>query len=96
MRPAVPRGLSSSKGAEFECFALDARRVTVAGDFNGWNPDALPMRKNRNGVWKVFLALAPGRYAYRFVVDGIWQNDPHALVQLPNPFGGWNSVVTVS
>ncbi len=96
MKSAGAREVRPSKGVEFQCFAPDAARVSLAGDFNAWKPDALAMRKDRNGLWKASLVLAPGRYEYRFVVDGVWQNDPHALIQVPNPLGGWNSVVTVA
>jgi hypothetical protein len=57
--------------------------VKIIGDFNGWE-ESYFMTKNRYGVF-VFLyseagkkgvVLPEGRYHYRFLVDGIWTNDP--------------------
>ena len=37
--------------------------------------------------------LAPKRHEYRFIVDGEWQDDPHAAIQVPNEFGSSNCVL---
>lgn len=42
------------------------------------------------------LQLPPGRYEYRLIVDGEWIPDLFAEDYTPNPFGGINSVLTVS
>lgn len=47
------------------------------------------------GHWAKELALSPGRYEYRLVVDEHWMADPLAQETAPNPFGGVNSVLTV-
>jgi chromosome partitioning protein len=73
-----------------------ATSVKLAGDFNGWNPDATPMVSNgRTHVFEAKLRLDPGRYRYRYVVDGRWTNDPHNPHVESNPFGEPNSVVDV-
>ncbi len=41
------------------------------------------------------LALLPGRYEYKFVVDGHWIPDPNALENVLNPHGTLNSVMEV-
>ena len=41
------------------------------------------------------LKLMPGRYEYRFLVDGDWQNDPHCTTFVPNPYGSENCVLTL-
>ena len=46
--------------------------------------------------WVKELSLPPGRYEYQFVVDGRWMPDLTAADEMPNPFGGFNSVVEVS
>ena len=73
------------------------RRVTIAGDFNGWDAAALPMRReNGRGVWRVSVALPPGRHAYSFVVDGQrWVIDPLAPRTDEGALGPTN-VVTVA
>jgi chromosome partitioning protein len=73
-----------------------AASVKLAGDFNGWNPDATPMVSNgRTHMFEAKLRLEPGRYRYRFVVDGRWTNDPHNPHVEANPFGEPNSVVEI-
>lgn len=75
--------------------APDARDVKVAGNFNGWHPDATPLKKSGVGEWAIQLKLRPGKYEYRFVVDGKWCDDPHASLRGANPFGGFNSILEV-
>jgi chromosome partitioning protein len=73
-----------------------AASVQIAGDFNGWQPTKLPMeRVGANGVWQASAKLSPGRYRYRLVVDGQWQQDPYNETTELNPFGGYNSIVEV-
>ena len=73
-----------------------AKQVYVAGSFNGWKPDTTPLAPLGNGRWKGDLKLGPGRHEYLFVVDGRWLPDPSAKESVENPFGGRNSVLTVS
>jgi 1,4-alpha-glucan branching enzyme len=80
-------------------FALErpeAQEVFLCGDFNDWSPSSLRMiRSSQNGLWEKRLALAPGRYEYKFVADGEWIHDPHADQNVPNAGGSLNSVVEV-
>ncbi len=74
----------------------DAREVFLCGDFNQWAPESLRMiRRDGAGRWEKHLTLLPGRYEYRFVVDGQWMSDPHAPAEVHNPYGSSNSVVEV-
>jgi hypothetical protein len=41
------------------------------------------------------LALPPGLYQYKFVVDGQWLPDPNAHAFAPNGFGTVNSVIEI-
>ncbi len=92
---AQKKNKQEKKKVDFELFAPEAQKVTLAGDFNQWKPEATPLEKKENGKWKVTLNLAPGRYEYRFLVDGDWQNDPQSGECVPNAFGSWNSVLEV-
>jgi 1,4-alpha-glucan branching enzyme len=53
------------------------------------------MKKDKKGVWKVSLDLAPGTYQYKFFVDGAWVNDPDCAEFVANTFGGLNCVKKV-
>jgi chromosome partitioning protein len=73
-----------------------AQNVQLAGDFNGWKPEAAPMTKvNENGMWQLKMQLGKGRYKYRLVVDGQWQQDPYNTNTEMNPYGECNSVIEV-
>lgn len=73
-----------------------AQQVQIAGDFNNWQPEKSPMEKvSDNGIWRTKMNLAAGRYRYRLVVDGQWQQDPYNEMTELNPFGGLNSVLEV-
>jgi hypothetical protein len=47
------------------------------------------------GHWETTVALAPGRYQYKFVVDGEWIPDLLAQENVWNEHGSLNSVVEV-
>jgi chromosome partitioning protein len=73
-----------------------AHGVQIAGDFNNWQPQKHIMeRVGDSGVWQTKMKLNPGRYRYRLVVDGQWQQDPYNEQTELNPFGGFNSVIEV-
>jgi len=73
-----------------------ANSVQLAGDFNNWQPQKTPLQKvGESGVWQTRLKLPAGRYRYRLVVDGQWQQDPYNETTEQNPFGDFNSVVEV-
>ena len=80
------------------CFGLThptAQEVCIAGSFNDWHPNVTPMIRLDDGKWAKELALPPGHYEYRFVVDGQWADDPAATELIPNPFGTANAVIEV-
>lgn len=74
-----------------------ARSVALGGDFNDWNVSAAhPMvYDSLLDVWTLTLPLEPGRYEYKFFVDGReWWNDPYAP-KVPNIWGSENSYLDV-
>ena len=72
-----------------------AQKVSLAGDFNNWDPQSLPMLKDTRGVWHLSVALKPGRHEYRFIADGVWQDDPTAKQRTGNGMGSENCIRTV-
>lgn len=71
-----------------------AKKVFVAGSFNGWQGYQLAMNKNANS-WELPVYLADGTHTYRFVVDGKWMTDPANPVQYPNEYHETNAVITI-
>jgi RNA polymerase-binding transcription factor DksA len=79
-------------------FALDAPAagsVAVTGSFCGWESGLYPLVRGKDGVWRTTVLVAPGRHEYRFLVDGLWQDDPARAERVPNPFGTENCVLRV-
>ncbi len=87
---------AAAPSIEFRLFAPEAHEVCLAGDFSAWQPEECRMRRFKDGTWKKMLKLKPGRYEYRFVVDGQWWTDPENPQRQDNPFGQQNSVLLVS
>jgi len=90
MQTASP--ICMENGVLFTLDAPDALSVQLAGDFNGWTAEGNDMQSSGR-VWSKLVPLAPGRYHYRFVVDGRWLTDPMNVNIAPAPWGGYNSVV---
>jgi hypothetical protein len=68
-----------------------AKRVMLAGSFNKWSPDALPMKKTDSG-WIAEVKLGSGKYWYKFIADGKWMIDPDNLQRENDGLGNTNSV----
>ncbi|NIR49380.1 MAG: serine hydrolase [candidate division Zixibacteria bacterium] len=72
----------------------DANLVTLAGSFNDWNP--LHTLLHREGDrWVCRIDLEPGKYTYKFVVDGEWITDPDNPRTETDEAGHTNSVLNV-
>jgi len=79
----------------FSYTAPAAQTVLLAGDFTGWKQAPVSLKKDKKGVWKKSISLAPGKYEYRLLVDGEWRDDPGCSNRQPNQFGGENCVCVV-
>jgi AMP-activated protein kinase-like protein len=90
----------TARGGASVRFALSAptaRVVSLVGDFDGWNPDALPMRHDPSAnQWIVDVRLPPGRHVFAFSVDGGLRADPAAPRAVEDDFGIPTSVIVVS
>lgn len=88
----IARLKDTPKKVQFEFSAPEAREVFIAGEFNNWDEGANRLKKDKNGIWKITLSLAPGRYEYRFLSDGKWENGSSCSGCVPNKFGSLNCV----
>lgn len=52
-----------------------AQKVVLAGSFNDWWDNELPMQKTGDG-WELPMFLHEGTHLYGFYVDGKWMPDP--------------------
>ncbi len=61
----------------FNYYDPKAKSVHLAGNFTNWQKAPLLMRKKENGLWTITLKFPPGKYQYKFIVDGNkWVSDP--------------------
>lgn len=74
-----------------------ANRVNLAGDFNNWDFESIPMKKLKGGEFSVSVDLQKGReYQFKYLIDGwSWLNETEADKHVPNGFQSENSVVIV-
>jgi len=93
---------STQETTEFSYYAPEAQSVFLAGSFNDWNPDAQLMNRDDEGIWRTSLELPPGRYEFKFIVDGEWCCQPDGDAQATdcpdctiNEFGTMNRVLDV-
>jgi hypothetical protein len=96
-RPATVQGLRVTRhGVYLTRNDVAPEQVRLAGDFNGWVPDAgVALEVHEDGCWTKFVPLDPGRYEYKLIVDGRWQSDPLNPRHTPNRFGSTNSVMEI-
>jgi hypothetical protein len=92
---APSRETARTVGVSFVHFEPTARSVTLCGSFNDWSTEATPMTRGHDNHWQATVALLPGRYEYKFYVDGQWVPDLHAQENVTNEFGTLNSVIAV-
>lgn len=92
---ATQPAATARKPQAFAITAPGALSVQLVGDFTHWERSPINLTKHADGVWRGTVELEPGTHHYRFLVDGVWRDDPECTVRVPNPFGSTNSVRTV-
>ena len=60
---------------ELSFTAPKAKKVCIAGDFNDWNMTLMSLKKERRRNLEDQTWLSPGKYEYKFIVDGMWAQD---------------------
>ncbi|MCF8024967.1 MAG: glycogen-binding domain-containing protein [Desulfobacteraceae bacterium] len=95
----MSHAMKGQKRVVFWVLAPEAAQVGICGDFNGWDGQKHLLKRKPGGFWEKTLTLHPGRYEYKFQVDGSWYLDPvntrnHSLCV--NNFGACNHVIIVN
>jgi 1,4-alpha-glucan branching enzyme len=67
------------------------KRVMLSGNFNSWSTLQGAMLKTDSG-WIKDLKLQPGIYAYKYIINGYWQEDQNNNLKEDDGFGGNNSI----
>lgn len=69
-------------------------KVNLMGSFNDWDRHSHPMIYKDNN-YRVIKNFTPGKYEYKFVINGNEILDPNNSDSLPNGLGGWNSILNI-
>jgi 1,4-alpha-glucan branching enzyme len=85
---------NTKRRVQFRLTAPSGSEVFVAGTFNRWEPKATPLKESA-GNYSVMVMLLPGRYEYKFIVNGDWMTDPKGRETVPNDRGSRNSVIVI-
>jgi 1,4-alpha-glucan branching enzyme len=94
---AQPRELAGVAGVGFAVWAPQARRVSVVGDFNGWDGRSFAMRRIGQGIWELFVPDVPEGARYKFEVltlqgNTVLKADPYGRAMELRPLNA--SIVT--
>lgn len=93
--PVGKEPLQTAEGVFFWRPRSDGKEVTLAGDFNEWVPDRkIGSIPDAQRTIK-FIQLPPGRYRYRWVIDGVWMEDSNNPNRVQSTVGGFDSLCEV-
>ena len=73
----------------------DAKEVFLAGDFNQWDAQSMRMSRAKDDSFRISRRLPPGRYRYKFIVDGVWRHDLDAPHEARDQYGDLTSAFAV-
>ena len=92
--PPLRGALAVANGAtRLVISAPAARRVELAGDWNGWTP--MLATRNADGKWYADVRLPRGEYRYAFRIDGQRWGVPEGVTSVDDGFGGRSALVSV-
>ena len=67
---AHPLSIGDKTGTYFAVWAPNARRVSVAGDFNGWDKQGFELRPRQgSGIWEGFIPGVGSGMLYKYHID---------------------------
>jgi len=93
LKPNPLKGLPD--GITFTFYAPTGEGVTVAGDFNGWDPYMYELKEYPSGVYTITLPLPPGTHQYVFFHRGRRNTDPNNPKRVYAKDGSAASVIVV-
>jgi 1,4-alpha-glucan branching enzyme len=87
---AHPRQHQGQEGTYFAVWAPDAERVSVVGDFNGWDPAVHPLgSRGQSGIWEGFIPGVRKGAAYKYHIQSRFNG---YRVDKADPFALFNEV----
>lgn len=85
------KAIDGIEGCQFAVWAPNVRRVSIVGDFNGWNELRHPMRsRGESGVWELFIPGLQPNDAYKYEIlthygKVLHKTDPYARSMSQRP-----------
>ena len=81
------------KGILFTYKNRQVKRVEIAGNFSNWR--GVKMERGDNGVWFALISdyNSGEKIRYKYIIDGIWINDPENMDKEDDGIGSFVSVV---
>ena len=87
---------TNEKAIRFEIQAPQDSKVYIAGTFNNWDPTSHPLEyRPDKGAFRAYILLKEGTYEYKFVVNGVWQEDEKCPERVTDENGNINSVIRI-
>ncbi len=71
------------QGVAFAVWAPNARKISIIGDFNGWNGDSHVMVSSNSGIWTLFIPDLPEYSVYKFRITA----QDNQVFDKSDPFG---------
>jgi len=85
----------TKKKVTFKLHAPSAHEVLITESFRNRRETARPLKRCKDGTWRITIGLNPGFHEYHFIVDGVRHDDPGSTTRRANGFGVFNCVVWV-
>ncbi|MFA6928834.1 MAG: glycogen-binding domain-containing protein [Lentisphaeria bacterium] len=93
---ACSKKINAKKRIIFVYHGTPGDSVFLAGDFNAWKTDQKILQdKKKDGTFSCICLLSPGKYQYKFFVNGVWALDANNPNLSPNEFGSHNSILEI-
>jgi 1,4-alpha-glucan branching enzyme len=77
-------GKDGKRGVQFAVWAPNAKRVSIIGDFNNWNPNAATMNSSTAGIWEGFVPDIGQGASYKYHIESRYRD---YKVDKADPYG---------
>jgi 1,4-alpha-glucan branching enzyme len=77
-------GKDGKRGVQFAVWAPNAKRVSIIGDFNNWNPNAAIMSSSPAGIWEGFVPDIGQGASYKYHIESRYRD---YKVDKADPYG---------
>jgi len=77
-------GKDGKRGVQFAVWAPNAKRVSIIGDFNNWNPNAAIMSSSTAGIWEGFVPDIGQGASYKYHIESRYRD---YKVDKADPYG---------